>query len=127
MLYDVAQLARVYLHAWQVTGNEFFRTITEEILDYVAREMLDPAGGFYSTQDADSEGEEAKFFIWTPDEIHEVLSDKADEFMVAYGVIRPSSCCGSSSRKTDDCYAPGRRAKPQLLEPGTRDGQRGGR
>jgi uncharacterized protein YyaL (SSP411 family) len=51
MLYDNAQLARVYLHACQVTGNEFFRTITEEILDYVAREMLDPEGGFYSTQE----------------------------------------------------------------------------
>jgi uncharacterized protein YyaL (SSP411 family) len=49
MLYDNSQLARVYLHAWQVTGNEFFRTITEEILDYVMREMLDPAGGFYGT------------------------------------------------------------------------------
>ena len=45
MLYDNSQLARVYLHAWQVTGNQFFRTITEEILDYVIREMLDPAGG----------------------------------------------------------------------------------
>jgi hypothetical protein len=52
MLYDNSQLARVYLHAAQVTGNEFFRTITEEILDYVMREMLDPVGGFYSTQDA---------------------------------------------------------------------------
>lgn len=46
MLYDNTQLARVYLHAWQVTGNAFFRTITEEILDYVTREMTDPAGGF---------------------------------------------------------------------------------
>ena len=54
MLYDNAQLARVYLHAWQLTGNEFFRTITEDILDYVIREMTDPTGGFYSTQDADS-------------------------------------------------------------------------
>jgi hypothetical protein len=86
MLYDNSQLARVYLHAWQVTGNEFFRTITEEILDYVAREMTDPAGGFYSTQDADSEGEEGKFFVWTPDEIREVLGEDAEEFMVAYGV-----------------------------------------
>ena len=75
MLYDNAQLARVYLHAWQVTGNEFFRTIAEEILDYVVREMTDPAGGFYSTQDADSEGEEGKFFVWTPDEIREVLGN----------------------------------------------------
>jgi uncharacterized protein YyaL (SSP411 family) len=86
MLYDQSQLARVYLHAWQVTGNEFFRTITEEILDYVVREMLDPAGGFYSTQDADSEGEEGKSFVWTPDEIREVLGDEADTFIAAYGV-----------------------------------------
>jgi uncharacterized protein YyaL (SSP411 family) len=88
MLYDNAQLARVYLHAWQVTGNEFFRTITEEILDYVVREMTDPAGGFYSTQDADSEGEEGKFFVWAPDEIRAVLGDEADAFMAAYSVTR---------------------------------------
>jgi uncharacterized protein YyaL (SSP411 family) len=86
MLYDNSQLARVYLHAWQVTGNEFFRTITEEILDYVMREMTDPSGGFYSTQDADSEGEEGKFFVWTPDEIRKVLGQDAEEFMTAYGV-----------------------------------------
>jgi uncharacterized protein YyaL (SSP411 family) len=88
MLYDNAQLARVYLHAWQVTGNEFFRIITEEILDYVVREILDPEGGFYSTQDADSEGEEGKFFVWTPAEIREVLGDEAEAFMAAYGVTR---------------------------------------
>jgi uncharacterized protein YyaL (SSP411 family) len=88
MLYDNAQLARVYLHAWQVTGSQFFRTITEEILDYVIREMLDPAGGFYSTQDAESEGEEGKFFVWTPAEIREILRDVADEFMAAYGVTQ---------------------------------------
>jgi uncharacterized protein len=86
MLYDTSQLARIYLHAWQVTGNEFFRTITEEILDYVIREMTDPAGGFYSTQDADSEGEEGRFFVWTPGEIRQVLDSEADEFMAAYGV-----------------------------------------
>jgi uncharacterized protein YyaL (SSP411 family) len=63
MLYDNAQLARVYLHAWQVTGNAFFRTITEEILDYIVREMTDPGGGFYSTQNADSEGQEGQFFV----------------------------------------------------------------
>jgi uncharacterized protein YyaL (SSP411 family) len=94
MLYDNAQLARVYLHAWQVTGDPFYRTITGEILDYVVREMTDgstglttgPAGGFYSTQDADSEGQEGKFFIWTPDEIRELLGQEADAFMAAYGV-----------------------------------------
>jgi uncharacterized protein len=86
MLYDNAQLARVYLHAWQVTGEPFYHAIVEETLDYVAREMLDPDGGFYSTQDADSAGEEGRFFVWTPDEIRNVLGDKADRFIEAYGV-----------------------------------------
>ena len=88
MLYDNAQLARIYLHAWQVTGNPFYRTVAEETLDYVAHEMTGPSGGFYSTQDADSEGEEGKFFVWTPDQIRDVLGDEADEFMAAYGATR---------------------------------------
>jgi uncharacterized protein YyaL (SSP411 family) len=88
MGYDQSQLARVYLHAWQLTGDEFYRTITEEILDYVVREMTDAAGGFYSTQDADSEGKEGKFFVWTPDEICGVLRSEADAFMSAYGVTQ---------------------------------------
>ncbi len=86
MLYDNAQLARVYLHAWQVTGERFYRTIAEETLDYVAREMTDPSGGFYSAQDADSEGEEGKFFVWTADEIRAVLGNQAEAFIAAYGV-----------------------------------------
>ncbi len=86
MLYDNAQLARVYLHAWQVTGERFYRTIAEETLDYVTREMTDPSGGFYSAQDADSEGEEGKFFVWTADEIRAVLGNQAEAFIAAYGV-----------------------------------------
>ena len=58
MLYDNAQLARVYLHAWQVTDRPFYHTIAEETLDYIVREVSDPAGGFYSAQDADSDGQE---------------------------------------------------------------------
>ncbi|MEJ7624369.1 MAG: thioredoxin domain-containing protein [Pyrinomonadaceae bacterium] len=73
MLYDNAQLARVYLHAFQVTGDEMFKRIAVETLEYIRREMLDESGGFYSTQDADSEGEEGKFFVWTPKEIETVL------------------------------------------------------
>ena len=86
MLYDNAQLVRVYLYAWQVTGESFFRTIAEETLDCVVREMTDSAGGFYSTQDADSEGEEGKFFVWTVDEIQQVLGEQADHFIPVYGV-----------------------------------------
>ena len=75
MLYDNALLATAYLHAWQLTGEASYRQVCEEILDYVLREMTDPAGGFYSTQDADSEGVEGKFYVWTPTEIHEALGD----------------------------------------------------
>jgi uncharacterized protein YyaL (SSP411 family) len=86
MLYDNAQLARVYLHAWQVTGNDFYRRITEETLDYVLQEMRHEDGGFYSSQDADSEGVEGKFYVWSADQIREALGEDADTFMRIYGV-----------------------------------------
>lgn len=73
MLYDNAQLIRVYLHLFQITGDEFFKRIGVETLEYVRREMLGPEGGFFSTQDADSEGEEGKFFVWKADEIEAIL------------------------------------------------------
>ena len=87
MLYDNALLARLYLHAYQLTGKDLYKRITEETLDYVLREMTDSRGGFYSAQDADSEGVEGKFFVWTPDEIREVLGE-ADGNMLGgfYGV-----------------------------------------
>jgi uncharacterized protein YyaL (SSP411 family) len=87
MLYDNAQLVRIYLHLYQITGDEFFRRIAVETLDYVRREMLDASGGFYSTQDADSEGEEGKFFVWTPSEVEELLGEKdAQVFNFFYDV-----------------------------------------
>ncbi|HYN83771.1 MAG TPA: thioredoxin domain-containing protein [Pyrinomonadaceae bacterium] len=87
MLYDNALLARVYLHAHQVTGEEFFRRVCVETLDYVVREMTDASGGFYSTQDADSEGVEGKFFVWTRDEITSLLGERdADAFAAFYDV-----------------------------------------
>jgi uncharacterized protein YyaL (SSP411 family) len=96
MLYDNAQLAHVYLHAWQVTGEPFYRAIAEETLDYVAREMLDPGGGFYSTQDADSEGKEGKFFLWTLGEIQALLGDEANRFIEAYGVTEDGNFEGKT-------------------------------
>jgi len=75
MLYDNAQLASLYLHGWLATGDGEYRRIVEETLDYVSREMTHAAGGFFSAQDADSEGVEGKFFVWTPDEIAAVLDD----------------------------------------------------
>ena len=75
MLYDNAQLASLYLHGWLATNDSEYRLIVEETLDYVRREMTHPAGGFYSAQDADSEGAEGKFFVWSPDEIRAALGD----------------------------------------------------
>ncbi|MBA2535119.1 MAG: thioredoxin domain-containing protein [Rubrobacter sp.] len=73
MLYDNALLSRLYLETYQATGDVFYRRIAEETLDYVLRDMTSEEGGFYSAEDADSEGVEGKFYIWTPDELEAAL------------------------------------------------------
>ncbi len=78
MLYDNAQLSRLYLHAWQLTGDDYFRQIAEDIYDYALREMTAADGGFYSATDADSEGVEGKFFVWTIEEAREALAPISD-------------------------------------------------
>ena len=84
MLYDNALLSRLYLHYYQVTQSPLARETAEGILDYVLREMTDPQGGFYSTQDADSEGHEGKFFVWDLDEIKSVLGEADAASFVSY-------------------------------------------
>ncbi len=97
MLYDNALLSRIYLHTYLVTGNTFYRRIAEETLDYVVREMTSPEGGFYSTQDADSEGEEGKFFVWIPTEIEAVLPrEDAEIFMKYYSVTQQGNFEGKN-------------------------------
>ncbi|TFG71178.1 MAG: thioredoxin domain-containing protein [Anaerolineales bacterium] len=96
MLYDNAQLVRVYLHAWQVTGNPLFRGIVEETLDYVIREMTSPEGGFYATQDADSEGAEGKFFLWTPEQVRDVLGGPSTHFLELYGITEQGNFEGKT-------------------------------
>ena len=87
MLYDNALLVGVYLHGWQLTKRDDFSRVVEETIDFLLREMLSPEGGFYSTLDADSEGEEGKFYVWTQQEIQAAIGDHdAALFCDAFGV-----------------------------------------
>ncbi|MBI2491918.1 MAG: thioredoxin domain-containing protein [Candidatus Rokubacteria bacterium] len=97
MLYDNAQLASLYLHGWLAVGDPEYRRVCEETLDYLLREMTDPSGGFYSATDADSEGHEGKFFVWTPEELREVLgAADAEDAMGYWGVDRGANFEGRS-------------------------------
>ncbi len=86
MLYDNALLARTYLHGWQALGHERYRRVVAETLDWALREMRGPEGGFYSALDADSEGEEGRYYVWGADEIADVLGERADAVAAHYGV-----------------------------------------
>ena len=88
MLYDNALLSQAYLHAYLLTNNINFRRVCEETIDFIARELTHPAGGFYSSLDADSEGEEGKYYLWTPETIRSALPEPRDAelIMAAYNV-----------------------------------------
>jgi uncharacterized protein len=101
MLYDNALLARAYLHGWQVLGHERYRRVCEETLDWMLREMRGPEGGFYSALDADSEGEEGKFYVWFPEEIREALEAaglgaSAEPVLEYYGVTEAGNFEGAN-------------------------------
>ncbi len=86
MLYDNALLSRVYLHAWQITGHARWLQVASETIDYVRRDLRHPGGGFYSAEDADSEGVEGKFYIWSEEEIREVCGRDTEAALSWYGV-----------------------------------------
>ena len=87
MLYDNAQLAKVYLQAYKITEKPQYRRIAEELFSFIAREMTAPDGGFYSALDAETDAEEGKYYVWTEDEIKKVLSKKdVKQFASIYGV-----------------------------------------
>ena len=97
MLYDNAQLAALFLHGWLAFGDAECRRVCEETLDYLLREMADPAGGFYSATDADSEGHEGKFFVWSPEELREALGAADAEYAArSWGVDRGANFEGKS-------------------------------
>ena len=97
MLYDNAQLLRIFCHAYNLTREPLFKSVVKETGDYLLREMLHREGGFYSTQDADSEGEEGKFFVWTAEEINRLVGEEDGEvFCRMYDVGEPGNFEGKS-------------------------------
>ncbi|MBW8060145.1 MAG: thioredoxin domain-containing protein [Solirubrobacterales bacterium] len=108
MLYDNALLARAYLHGWQALGHQRYRRVCEETLDWALGEMRGPEGGFYSALDADSEGEEGRFYVWTPAQIRAVLGEAAQEAIDHYGVTEAGSFEGRSI-----LHLPGGAAAPE--------------
>jgi hypothetical protein len=88
MLYDNAQLVSLYAHAFQVTANPLYKRIVYETVAFVKRELTSPDGGFYSSLDADSEGKEGKYYVWTKDEINKILGNDAPLFIEYFGITQ---------------------------------------
>lgn len=113
MLYDNATLARAYLDAYRLFRRPFYARITRETLDYLLRDMRHPSGGFFASEDADSEGEEGKFYLWEPGEVLETLGpDWGERFCRAYDVTRHGNFEGKSILNRLRCLEDGRFSPP---------------
>jgi uncharacterized protein YyaL (SSP411 family) len=144
MLYDNALLGMIYTDAHLLTGEGFYRRIAEETLDYVLREMASPEGGFYASQDADSEGQEGAFFLWSYSEVQSLLDAEAADIFCRYFGITPegdfeginilniprsgdvvAKLCGISEQKLLEVVREGKRilfeARQRRVRPGRDD------
>ena len=128
MLYDNAQLIRTYARSWNITGSQLHREIVESTVEWLLREMRDPAGGFWSSLDADSEGVEGRFYVWTIEQLREVLGERAAEAAAAFGMTEQGNFEGANipiraslDRDVDDLRQALLEARGERLRPATDD------
>jgi len=122
MLYDNALLVPAYVEAWQSAGDDFFREIATDVLEYLAREMTDPGGAFWSATDADSEGEEGTFFVWTPRELADALgAEDGARAAELFGVTESGNFEGKNVLSLSRVPNPAERAFLRALRPRLRE------
>jgi uncharacterized protein YyaL (SSP411 family) len=96
MLYDNALLARAYLHGWQLSGEQRLQEVCSKTLDWALREMRDPDGSFYAALDADSDGVEGTFYVWTVEELRDILGDEATRAIACFGATEEGNFEGAN-------------------------------
>ncbi|KXA96632.1 thioredoxin domain containing protein [candidate division MSBL1 archaeon SCGC-AAA259I14] len=122
MLYDNALISRAFLSGYQITGRDNYRKIAEETFGFLKRELYHPEGGFYSSLDARSEGQEGKFYVWEPSEIRKILEDEtsADMFIDRYGIEEDGNFQGKNvlniSKKLEKIASKYERGKEEVEE-----------
>jgi uncharacterized protein YyaL (SSP411 family) len=130
MLYDNAQLIRSYTRSWRSARSELHREVVERTVEWLLREMRDAAGGFYSSLDADSEGVEGKYYVWTIDQVRHVLGERADDAVKAFGMTEegnfeganiPTRAYGEADPRIDEMRLALFEARTGRERPGTDD------